>query len=142
MPSPPHQDNYYWCYAPPANALTIWVALDRTSIANGGIHYLSGSQMLGILEHVNSHAPGSSQMLADKSIIDALPQVCPELEPGDALVHHCQTIHWSHSNTSTMRRRGITMQYAAASLKVDERRKEAYTKRLMDQIAARESREA
>ena len=35
LPSPIHQDNYYWCIDD-ANALTMWIAMDDSGEKNGG----------------------------------------------------------------------------------------------------------
>ena len=35
---PIHQDNYYWCLNS-NNALTVWIAIDKSNKNNGGIYY-------------------------------------------------------------------------------------------------------
>ena len=35
---PIHQDNYYWCLNK-NNALTVWIAIDKSNKKNGGIYY-------------------------------------------------------------------------------------------------------
>lgn len=136
LPSPIHQDNMYWCVEP-ANALTMWIALDPAGPFNGGVSYLKGSQACGPLSHVPSFAPGSSQTLRPDLVPDTLPRETPRLEPGDVLVHHCLTIHWSDANASPQSRRGVTLQYQGASCGIDLELKSRYEKMLESQIAMR-----
>ena len=62
LPSPIHQDNFYWCVKG-GNALTVWIALDNVSSVNGGIQYYNESQKLGVVKHEPSFAKGSSQKI-------------------------------------------------------------------------------
>ena len=61
-PKPIHQDNFYWCIDD-ANAITMWIAMDKAGAKNGGVYYYVGSHKLGLLEHKPSCAPGSSQTI-------------------------------------------------------------------------------
>ena len=99
LPSPMHQDNFYWCVKG-NNALTMWVALDYCNKDNGGLTYYRGSQKLGLLNHVDSHAPGSSQKVEDKYLnqLGDAAAVTPSVEPGDVLVHNSLMIHGSSAN--------------------------------------------
>ena len=133
LPSPWHQDNAYWCLEPP-NGLTIWIALDRCTAENGGLTYLRGSHQLGLLDHQASQAPGSSQMVVSIPPCEA---VTPALFPGDALIHHCLTVHGSAANTSGHARRGVTFQYQGVSAKVNESKQRAYEASLEAQVRGR-----
>jgi len=138
MKSPWHQDNYYWCVNN-HNALTFWIALDKADPENGGVTYLPGSQNLGLLEHKDSFAPGSSQMVADESIIENSRSklICPTIEPGDVLAHHSLVIHGSEDNKSDSSRRGITLSYRGASSHYDDVMLSNYKSRLNKQVDAR-----
>lgn len=140
MKSPWHQDNYYWGVKD-GNALTIWIALDRTSIQNGAVKYLKGSHKLGVLEHKDSFAPGSSQMIADEDYIKTHHSdiFCPELNPGDCLVHSSLVVHGSDDNHSGENRRGLTFQYKGMSSEYDQEMIRYYMDRLKKQVDARES---
>ena len=139
LPSPLHQDNFYWCLQPcdAHTALTIWVALDPANPSNGGVTYLAGSHKLGLIEHTDSNAPGSSQMVKDQTIIARYENVSPSLEPGDALVHDSMTLHYSAANTSGNSRRGMTLQLQRENAQVDPIRLKIYEDRLAAQIAKR-----
>jgi len=120
---PPHQDNAYFCMTPP-DALTVWIAVDAVTEANGPVSYIRGSHRDGARPHQASGVSGNSMGLVD----------CPErdsawaglLEPGDALVHHCNTIHFSAPNTSEHARRGLLMVFRGAHCATDPTLREAY----------------
>ena len=140
LPSPAHQDNYYWCLKPvaPGTALTIWVALDHCGFENGGVCYLENSHEIGLIEHEDSFAPGSSQTIRERQkYLETFETVCLELEPGDALVHDAMTVHFSAANTSARSRRGMTLQYTAKRAEVDQEMKRHYETRLLEQVQAR-----
>jgi ectoine hydroxylase-related dioxygenase (phytanoyl-CoA dioxygenase family) len=133
LPSPWHQDNAYWCLEP-ASGLTIWIALDAADAENGGVNYLRGSHRLGLLPHQPSYAPGSSQTIMSLPALDC---VTPALAPGDALVHHCLTIHGSSANRSGRARRGVTLQYQGASAQVNQEKLQQYESALEVQVRGR-----
>jgi len=137
LPSPDHQDNYYWCIEG-ANALTVWVALDPAGRDNGGVHYYSGSHELGVLEHRPSNAKGSSQTVKYPKGLSAFKKVIPEVLPGDVLIHHSQTVHGSDFNYSPQSRQGWTMQFKSAKSTYNLDMKARYEKELLAQVAIRE----
>jgi ectoine hydroxylase-related dioxygenase (phytanoyl-CoA dioxygenase family) len=139
LPSPIHQDNFYWCVTP-ARALTMWISLDRAASDNGGLSYVRGSHKEGTVDHEPSFAPGSSQTVRERArYLETMESVCIELEPGDALVHHCDTMHFSNPNRSDRSRRGLTLQYRGATTTFDLAKREHYTRELEKQVKARHS---
>jgi ectoine hydroxylase-related dioxygenase (phytanoyl-CoA dioxygenase family) len=107
---PPHQDNAYFCQSP-ADILTVWVAMDAATVENGPIYYLKGSHKLGVLPHRASGVKGNSYGLAAMPAHEKADEFCGTLEPGDALIHHSQTVHWSAPNKSDQPRCGLLMVY-------------------------------
>src|SRR6185312_15180475 len=87
---PPHQDNAYFCQAPP-DVLTIWIAMDAATEANGPVFYLKGSHRGGTLPHRPSGVAGNSMGLVTLPPHEKADVLCGTLEAGDALIHHCQT---------------------------------------------------
>ncbi len=139
LPSPMHQDNFYWCVNG-ANALTFWIALDASSAKNGGVAYYPGSHKLGLIEHKNSNAPGSSQKVPDEFIekeYGSVKPVIPAIQPGDILVHHSLTFHGSGANKSDMSRRGLTMQFKDKSVSYNKEMQNHYDTNLEKQVKAR-----
>ena len=120
---PPHQDNAYFCQSPP-DVLTVWIAIDPATEANGPVFYQRGSHRKGVLPHAPSGVKGNSFGLAEKfEFSNALVGL---LEPGDALIHHCQTIHYSEPNRTEFPRCGLLMVYRAAHTQTDPEMKAAY----------------
>jgi ectoine hydroxylase-related dioxygenase (phytanoyl-CoA dioxygenase family) len=136
LPSPIHQDNFYWCIVG-ANALTLWIALDAGSAANGGLTYYSGSHKLGLVDHINSYAPGSSQKVPEDKFID-MEAVTPSVQPGDILIHHSLTFHGSDANVSDKSRRGLTMQFKDIDAAYDQKMLDHYNKNLDLQVNIRD----
>lgn len=122
---PPHQDNAYFCQSPP-DVLTIWVAIDAATEANGPIFYLKGSHRGGTLPHRPSGVAGNSMGLAKMPAHADEDVFRGTLEPGDALVHHCETIHWSARNQTDHPRCGLLMVFRGAHTVYDPKMKEAY----------------
>ena len=124
---PPHQDNAYFCQRPP-DALTIWVAIDAATLANGPIYYLKGSHTLGVLPHRPSGVAGNSMGLGEMPARtgDKSDEFCGTLEAGDAMIHHSQTIHWSAPNKTDRPRCGLLLVYRGAHTQHDPILKAAY----------------
>jgi ectoine hydroxylase-related dioxygenase (phytanoyl-CoA dioxygenase family) len=102
-----HQDYGYWynngCLFPyMASAMT---ALDECTRSNGCLQVLKGSHHLGRIDH---GVLNGDQVGADlKRIEEAARQmdlVYCEMEPGDVLFFHCNTLHRSDQNRSPERR--------------------------------------
>jgi ectoine hydroxylase-related dioxygenase (phytanoyl-CoA dioxygenase family) len=120
---PPHQDNAYFCQSPP-DVLTIWIAMDPVTETNGPVTYERGSHQLGLLPHKSSGVKGNSIGLAEEFHFSA--PFVGVLDPGDALIHHCQTIHRSEPNGTEFPRCGLLMVYRGAHTRTDPAMKAAY----------------
>ncbi len=103
-----HQDYGYWyhngCLFP--HLASCQIALDRSGQENGCLQMIRGSHLLGRIDHVP--VPGEGQNVADpervRSILERLDLVPCELEPGDAVFFHANTLHRSDQNRSPHRR--------------------------------------
>ncbi len=136
LPSPIHQDNFYWAVKG-ANALTVWVALDKSNKKNGCIYYYDGSHKKGILSHKPSYAKGSSQTIKNKNQLKKFKISYPSLNVGDALIHNCLVVHGSSKNNSKKGRQGWTIQFKDKKAKYDIKQKKIYEKSLNKQIQMR-----
>lgn len=132
LSSPFHQDNFYWAIKD-ANALTVWMALNDCCEKNGALTYYPGSQKAGLIKHVDSNAPGSSQMVPAAELSTMAEPVSPYLRRGDALLHHSLTIHGSAPNKSTRARRGLTLQFKGTNSRYDMDSYHHYMKQLKEQ---------
>ncbi|MBL8702793.1 MAG: phytanoyl-CoA dioxygenase family protein [Alphaproteobacteria bacterium] len=112
-----HQDYGYWynngCLFPlMASAM---IALDRTTRANGCLQVLKGSHLMGRIDH---GLLDGQQVGADLARVEEARKVAEtvhaEMEPGDALFFHCNTLHRSDQNRSPDRRWTLICCYNAA----------------------------
>lgn len=112
-----HQDYGYWyhngCLFPlMASAM---IALDRSTRENGCLQVLKGSHLLGRVEH---RLLEGEQMGADLQRVEEaqkhLETVYAEMDPGDVLLFHCNTLHRSDQNRSENRRWTMICCYNAA----------------------------
>ena len=136
LPSPAHQDNFYWAVKG-SNALTIWVALDKSNKKNGSIFYFDGSHKYGVLDHKPSYAKGSSQTIKNVKFLKKFSKSQPELNPGDILVHHSLVVHGSSKNISNFSRQGWTIQFKDRKANYDFNQIKKYEKSLNNQIQKR-----
>ncbi len=119
-PTPPHQDNFYFCLRP-ANVLTLWLALDDVDAENGCLRYVRGSHLEGIRPHLRTGVLGFSQGIADYGPDDEAREVEIHVAPGDLLVHHGETIHRADVNRSATRnRRAFAQVFRGESCRRDE----------------------
>jgi ectoine hydroxylase len=96
-----HQDYGYWYH----NGC-LFPHLASCQVALGCLQMVQGSHLLGRIDHVP--VPGEGQNVADpirmKHITQRLEIVPCELEPGDAVFFHSNTLHRSDQNRSPHRR--------------------------------------
>jgi ectoine hydroxylase-related dioxygenase (phytanoyl-CoA dioxygenase family) len=103
-----HQDYGYWyhngCIFP--HLASCQVALDRSTSANGCLQMVQASHHLGRIDHVP--VPGEGQNVADPARMQHIlrrQKIVPcELDPGDAVFFHANTLHRSDQNRSPDRR--------------------------------------
>ncbi|MBX6313753.1 MAG: phytanoyl-CoA dioxygenase family protein [Isosphaeraceae bacterium] len=111
-----HQDYGYWyhngCLFP--DLASCFIAVDRATRANGCLQVLRGSHRMGRLDH----GPIGDQTGADPervaAALERLERVYVEMEPGDALFFHCNTLHRSDQNHSPDPRWALICCYNAA----------------------------
>ena len=107
-PTRSHQDNGYFNLTP-ADAFTVWIALDDIDEENGCLYYAPGSHLRPTQNHsrfssnttfrVRSGVPGLSLCLHEHP--DETDSVVP-VKKGDVLIHHCNTIHRAGKNSSKL----------------------------------------
>jgi phytanoyl-CoA hydroxylase len=119
-PTPPHQDNFYFCLRPP-QVVTVWLALDPVDDENGCLRYVCGSHRRGVRPHGPSQVLGFSQAILDFGPPDLACEAAVHLAPGDAVVHHGETIHRADANASRFRdRRAFAMVIQGRSCRRDD----------------------
>lgn len=123
---PYHQDNAYFCQTPP-DMLTVWVAIDAVTEANGPVFFVKGSHWDGMQPTKPSGVRGNSIGMAAPSQVPQSEQFCGLLAPGDATIHQCETIHHSAPNTTDCSRLGLLFVYRGSHTQTDPALKSAYT---------------
>lgn len=103
-PLPYHQDiSLDWEMSAPPK-LTIWVAIDPATKANGCLEVIPGSHRLGRIER--GHVVSATKI---EDIAKQHPSQFVELAPGEAIVFHNALLHRSGINQTQSMRRGLTL---------------------------------
>jgi Phytanoyl-CoA dioxygenase (PhyH) len=115
-----HQDYAYWPLGQP-NAVTIWIALDDVTEANGAMRMGVGSHLLG--ERLPAVFGTGASYFEDRRPAAVRPIVDPaesgiaievlELSAGEATLHHSLTWHASGANRTELPRRAAVVRYVA-----------------------------
>ncbi len=134
--TPAHQDGFYWCRKPMIGC-SLWIALDSVDESNACLYYARGSHKLGIMPHVSSNVLGFSQGLPDWDMKGPDAVACI-MEPGDAIAHSAEVVHWSGVSTTDRSRRALaTFCYGASTVR-DEVAFARYKASLQAQLAAQD----
>ena len=105
---PWHQDNGYSAPSPDNN-VTVWIALDQTTVENGCIWVVPGSHKKGLIPH-KQKSPGSWHIEVDTGG-DGIPV---PLMPGEAVAFTGYTLHRSKGNHTDKPRRAFFLEYCDA----------------------------
>ena len=110
-----HQDSSYEQWTTKPDWVSCWIALDRTTRENGCLQLVRGSHLIGRIDPApltptqNEADPARMRrILARHELFYA------EMQPGDALFFHCNTLHRSDANRSKDRRWTLLICYDAA----------------------------
>jgi ectoine hydroxylase-related dioxygenase (phytanoyl-CoA dioxygenase family) len=92
------------------------VALDRSDAENGCLQIVEGSHRLGRIDHVQvSEKQNAADPERMEEILKRHEVVYCELDPGDAVIFHCNALHRSDQNRSDKRRWTFLVCYNAVS---------------------------
>jgi ectoine hydroxylase-related dioxygenase (phytanoyl-CoA dioxygenase family) len=112
-----HQDYGYWYQ----NGLlfpdlcSVMIAVDGATQENGCLQLLRGSQNMGRVNHILSGEQAGADMERVDEAKKRLDLVHAEMEPGDAVFFHSNTLHASGANNSENSRWAMICCYNAAS---------------------------
>jgi phytanoyl-CoA hydroxylase len=125
--TPAHQDNFYFRLSPPS-ALTAYIPIElHNATINGGLKFLVGSNKLGTIDHTSSKVKAFSSLLELDGIGD-FDVYHTDLQPGDIVFHHANTVHFADANESEFSRRSFSVRLNGLSAKVDPKMHEKYAK--------------
>lgn len=111
-PTPWHQDCAYWISMPDRRAVSCWVALDEAVKDNGCMWYVPKSHLHEVRPHKPS-AKGGGALMCEASESEA---IALEIQPGDCIFHHGQTLHYSRGNSTAKRRRAFITNFRPESM--------------------------
>ncbi len=112
-----HQDYGYWYQ----NGLlfpklcSVMIAVDRATVENGCLEVLKGSHQMGRVNHILSGDQAGADMERVNAALKVMERVYCEMEPGDALFFHPNTLHCSAANSSDHPRWSLICCYNAAT---------------------------
>ena len=111
-----HQDYGYWYQN---GVLFPWlssvmIAVDAATRENGCLQVLQGSHHCGRITHVLTGDQAGADRERVDQLVERLPLVYCETEPGDAIFFHCNLLHRSDQNRSERPRWAMICCYNAA----------------------------
>ncbi|MGQ9814662.1 MAG: phytanoyl-CoA dioxygenase family protein [Candidatus Roseilinea sp.] len=104
-----HLDNPYWSFYS-RDAISIWVALDRATLANGCMWYLPGTHLMASFRNVGigQNIGALFQVYPEWREIEAVPVPVPA---GAAVFHNGLVAHGAGANMTPRPRRAMTCAY-------------------------------
>jgi non-haem Fe2+, alpha-ketoglutarate-dependent halogenase len=114
-----HQDSYYWGLEPD-DVASAWIALYPSTVENGAMRVLPGSQTMPPLSHRKSAAQSANMLFTHEEVADDVDEtkaVDITLAQGDMSLHHIKILHGSPPNRSNGRRMGYAIRYVAPYVK-------------------------
>lgn len=79
---------------------SVFIAVDASTRTNGCLRIIRGSHLLGRVEHSTVGGQTGADMQVVNRALKVLDHVYIEMDPGDALFFHCNTLHASGTNHS------------------------------------------
>jgi len=115
---PWHEDSAYWGkILEPMEVVTVWLAVDPSSPANGCMRVIPRTHHNGYSEYepVKDATKEVFNIEIKQGLVDESKAVDCILKPNECSIHHARCVHGSNANTSDTRRCGYTMRYVPAS---------------------------
>jgi len=115
--TPWHQDQPY-AWADGAQTCSFWVSLDRATLDSGVMQFVRGSHLGPCYQPIDFYTDRAFK--GDE--FDPLPDINAhrddfdivyfETEPGDAILHHLNILHYASGNRTASRRRAVALRYS------------------------------
>ena len=111
-----HQDYGYWYENGVLFPLltSVMIAVDPATRENGCLQLIKGSHQMGRINHGKSGDQAGADLERVNEALGRLELVYCEMEPGDAVFFHCNTLHRSDQNRSDQPRWSLICCYNAA----------------------------
>lgn len=116
LPALWHQDGHPWAeQLGITEAVTVWVALDESTVDSGCLWVVPGSHRGGARPLVPcDDPPNVFGWISPPELVDEVSARPVELAPGDVSVHHPALVHRSGPNRSDRRRAALAVRYRRA----------------------------
>jgi ectoine hydroxylase len=110
-----HQDYGYWyqnglLYP---DLISVFIAVDPSTKLNGCLQVIKGSHKMGRVNHILTGDQSGADMERVDEALKRMELVYVEMEPGDAVFFHSNTLHRSDQNKSDMSRWSLICCYNA-----------------------------
>ena len=116
---PWHEDSAYWKgRLDPMQVVTVWLAIDPSTPANGCMRVIPGTHGNGFSDYDAVDGPAVFGTEIRKGVFDEGKAVDCVLQPNHCSLHDGKLIHGSAANTGSMRRCGYTMRFMPTSVKL------------------------
>ena len=118
---PWHEDSAYWKkMMHPHDVVTVWLAIDPSTRANGCMKVIPRTHSGGFSEYEDvDHATNIFAAQIKPHQLDESKAVYLELQPNECSLHHAKLMHASEPNTSAIRRCGYTMRFMSTRVKLN-----------------------
>ncbi len=118
---PWHQDATFWPLDP-MNVVTLWLAIDNSTLENGCMRVIPGTHHVGQLPHEIPEVPDQGFLFHERLRdvdVDESKAMDVMLTAGEFSLHDHFIVHGSNPNTSRKRRCGYTMRFMPVTTKLD-----------------------
>ena len=120
MEVPLHQDAVYWPFTS-TRTVTVWLAVDDADRGNGTMRFAPGSHLLGPLPYEELALDGTRVLGRQVKDADSYTDTFTNtLRAGQVSLHSDLLLHGSAANTSSRRRAGLTIRYAASDARMED----------------------
>lgn len=118
-----HQDQAYWPVFEDSRTATCWLAVDDSTLENGCMRFVPGSQRGPLRPHRPLHVDRGESHTLVAEVDDARDVVRPvPIRRGDVTVHDERVLHGSGGNHGAGWRRAYVVAFRAAATIAEERR--------------------
>jgi len=107
--TPWHQDTHYWPHREKGHQTSIWIALRDTTIYNGCMSFLPGTQKYSTIPAINLRNPQNLFEMAPQ--LKGIKPVSCQLKAGSCTFHNGLTFHYAGPNKTDEMREAMAILY-------------------------------
>jgi hypothetical protein len=111
-PTPWHQDEAFREPGLEFQEISIWIALNDSTVDNGAMSYIPGSHLLGVLPHRLHGGNRGANTIECCEGFDERKAVTRPIPAGAMIIHHGRTVHGAFGNKQGSSRLAYILQYS------------------------------